>query len=285
MWMRLAVFAAGAQGLYEAAFTAGSIENKSLLVAVSLGMLAASADPIRYWPAVLAGLVSRLAPPVVSAMTSSARPLSTTFADAIWWAPLSFVLYAAYLLRVDRVRSCSREVPGVALRARTDRGTTIGQLSCTAPVLLIFLRHAGCTFCREALADIAAARKGIEASGTTIVLAHMSEPDSGREVFRKYGLDDLHQISDPCRALYRAFGLQRGGLWKLFGPKVWVRGLKAGIIRRHGIGRPMGDGFQMPGVFLIFHGQVLRTYRHQSAADRPDYVRFATEDAFSRMVS
>jgi hypothetical protein len=31
----------------------------------------------------------------------------------------------------------------------------------------------------------------------------------------------------------------------------------------------------MPGVFLLFHGTILRCYRHQSAADRPNYVRFA----------
>lgn len=38
---------------------------------------------------------------------------------------------------------------------------------------------------------------------------------------------------------------------------------KAGLLK--------GDGFQMPGVFLLYHGTVLRSYRHQSAADRPNY--------------
>jgi hypothetical protein len=28
----------------------------------------------------------------------------------------------------------------------------------------------------------------------------------------------------------------------------------------------------MPGVFLLFHGETLKSYRHQSAADRPDYL-------------
>jgi hypothetical protein len=36
---------------------------------------------------------------------------------------------------------------------------------------------------------------------------------------------------------------------------------------------------------MVFHGQVLRSYRHQSAADRPDYVRFVNEDAFTGMIS
>jgi hypothetical protein len=33
-----------------------------------------------------------------------------------------------------------------------------------------------------------------------------------------------------------------------------------------------GDGLQMPGVFLLHRGKVLREFRHESAADRPDYV-------------
>ena len=272
------VFAAGAHGLYDAAFTAGSIESKSLRIAVSLGLLAASADPVRYWPAVLAGLIARLAPQVGFALTGRSHPVSLTFADAIWWAPLSFILFAAYSARVSRIRECSPDVLSLAMRARTDRGVTLGSLSCATPVLLVFLRHSGCPFSREALADIAARRSDIEAAQTTIVLAHMGPPEKGRNLFRKHGLEDLHQISDPCRSLYRAFGLRRAGLWKLFGPKVWLRSLDACLVHRHGIGRPAGDGLQMPGMFLIFHGQVLRSYRHQSVADRPDYVRFTTED-------
>ena len=283
--MSLAVFAAGAHGLYDAVFTAGSIESKSLRVAVSLGLLAASADPVRYWPAVLAGLIARLAPQVGFALAGRTHPVSLTFADAIWWAPLSFILFAAYSVRVSRMREFSPDVLDLALRARTNRGVTLGNLSCSAPVLLIFLRHAGCPFSREALADIAARRPDIEAAQTTIVLAHMGGPEEGRKVFGNHGLDDLHQISDPCRGLYRAFGLRRGGLWKLFGPKVWLRSLEACVMHRHGFGRPTGDGLQMPGMFLIFHGQVLRSFRHQSVADRPDYVRFTTEDTFSRVVS
>jgi hypothetical protein len=38
----------------------------------------------------------------------------------------------------------------------------------------------------------------------------------------------------------------------------------------------MGDGFQMPGVFLLYHSEIIRSYRHQSAADRPDYMAIVT---------
>ncbi|MBC8166115.1 MAG: redoxin domain-containing protein [Bryobacteraceae bacterium] len=152
-------------------------------------------------------------------------------------------------------------------------------MSTAAPVLVVFLRHAGCTFCREALADLARQRPLIEAAGAKILLVHMGEVEFSREFFLRYGLADLPSISDPHRHVYRAFGLRRGDLRMLFGPKVWWRGFRAGVIEGHGIGRLIGDGFQMPGIFLVFHGQILRCYRHQSAADRPDYVRFVAPES------
>jgi hypothetical protein len=66
--------------------------------------------------------------------------------------------------------------------------------------------------------------------------------------------------------------LERGDFTQLFGPKVWLRGFKAGLLGNHGVGAPEGDVAQMPGVFLLFHGETLKSYRHQSAADRPDYL-------------
>ena len=38
---------------------------------------------------------------------------------------------------------------------RTEDGVSLADLSATAPVLLIFLRHSGCTFCRQTLSDLA----------------------------------------------------------------------------------------------------------------------------------
>ena len=140
------------------------------------------------------------------------------------------------------------------------------------------LRHAGCTFCREALADVARQRPEIESTGTRVVLIHMGSEEYATRFFTRYGLQDVTRVSDPQKHIYRAFGLTRGSLGKIFGPRVWVRGFQAGILNRHGVGRLMGDGFQMPAVYLVFHGEVLRGYRHQSVSDRPDYLALASLD-------
>ncbi len=155
---------------------------------------------------------------------------------------------------------------------RTEAGVPLVDVIFRSPVLLVFLRHGGCTFCREALSDIADTRAAIEADGTRIVLVHMGDQSEIEKVVKRYGVEQLDRVSDPGQELYRAFGLKQGGFWQLFGPKVLWRGLVAGWFRGHGVSKPIADASQMPGVFLIDRGMVISRYRHTSAADRPSYI-------------
>ena len=145
-----------------------------------------------------------------------------------------------------------------------------------SPVLLVFLRHAGCTFCREALGDLSRARPPIEAAGARIVLVHMGDAEGIERLVEKYQLSGEERICDPQQTLYAAFGLRRGKAWQLFGPRVWLRGLRAGLLRGHGIGRPAADSAQMPGLFLLDGSGIVRRFRHRSASDRPDYAALCT---------
>jgi hypothetical protein len=159
---------------------------------------------------------------------------------------------------------------------RTQDGTSLHDLTHAGPVLLVFLRHFGCTFAREAMHDLAARRIAIEAAGARLVIAHMAHPELGTSMLSRYGLKGVAHISDPDRKLYRAFDLDRGSLGQLFGPKVWIRGLSACMVTGQRLGRVVGDGMQMPGVFLLHKGRIVRSFRHRSVADRPDYVALAT---------
>jgi peroxiredoxin len=154
---------------------------------------------------------------------------------------------------------------------RTQSGERLVQLAEASPVMLVFLRHAGCTFCREALGDIARARRAIEATGTRIILVHMGDTQAIVSIVEKHGLSTLDRICDPEQQLYRAFGLKRGKLRQLLGPKVMLRGFQAAVLGRHGIGWPAADSAQMPGLFLIDGSGIIRRFRHRTAADRPDY--------------
>ena len=172
-----------------------------------------------------------------------------------------------------------RAIADLLERVVTQRGESLAAIAVSSSALLVFLRHAGCTFCREALADISKSRRQIESRGVRIVLVHMGDIRELEQLLSNHALEDLDRICDPQQELYRAFGLKRGSLAQLFGPKVWWRGFRAGVLAGHGLGIPIADASQMPGVFLLEKGIIARRFRHHSAADRPDYVTFCSKSA------
>ncbi|MEO8660292.1 MAG: peroxiredoxin-like family protein [Bryobacteraceae bacterium] len=261
-------------------------QSIGMFVAVwGIAYLSAARNPYQHWPVVLAGLLGKTIGAAGFVLAASHGRLPSVAAglaitsELIWWVPFAAILHGGHRLAMHRKRIAAPEIMRMALRARTQHQVSLDELSRLSPVLLVFLRHAGCTFCREAMSDLSRQRRAIEAAGARLVMVHMNEEPRAAQFFTRYSLADLPRVSDPRRSLYRAFGLRRGSLTEVFGPKVWWRGFQAGILRRHSIGRLEGDGFQMPGVFLIYHGEVIRSYRHQSAADRPDYVRLVTDDS------
>lgn len=90
----------------------------------------------------------------------------------------------------------------------------------------------------------------------------------------KYKVEDIPALSDPDKKLYHHFGMQRGRLTKLLGPKNWGRGLSA-VLKGHGIGRVAGDPLQMPGVMVLHNDDVLASFFHDTPSDRPDYIALA----------
>lgn len=165
--------------------------------------------------------------------------------------------------------------PNILAAVRDQNGVSLAEWNEASPVLLVFLRHAGCTFCREAMADLARDREAIESKGARIAIAHMLPEQQAKAFAAKYGLGGIPRFSDPEKALYEHFGLKRGKLGQLFGLKSFTRGFKAGIVDGHGIGTIGGDPLQMPGAFLVFRNAIVAAYRHESAADRPDYAAMA----------
>ena len=152
-------------------------------------------------------------------------------------------------------------------------GESIYDLSFQQPVMLIFLRHFGCTFCREALADIAELRAELEALGTEVVFVHMSDNETAERYFSRYKLLPTRHVSDPECRYYTDFGLTKGNFNQLFGLKSWIRGFDSTVLQLNGVGlRQIGDGFQMPGIFILRDGEVEDAYIHRVASDRPDYI-------------
>ena len=139
------------------------------------------------------------------------------------------------------------------------------------PTLVILLRSFGCTFCREAMADVAAAKASIREAGAEVAFVHGASAAEAAPWFQKFGLADVLAISDPELAHYRAFDLGRTSAVALIDPAVWVRGAACAL--SHGFGAQTPAMMrQLPGVFLVQGDRVLSAYRHRSPADRPDYL-------------
>lgn len=153
-------------------------------------------------------------------------------------------------------------------------GSPLQTLDRESPVLVVFLRSFGCTFCREAMEDVAAVKDTLRADGAAIAFVHGAPAAEASPWFAKYGLSDVLQISDPDLAHYRAFGLGRTGAGSLVSPRVWMRGAASALA--HGFGLQTPEMMrQLPGVFVIRDGEIQAEFRHSSPADRPDYVAVA----------
>jgi hypothetical protein len=141
----------------------------------------------------------------------------------------------------------------------------------TAPTLVVLLRSFGCTFCREAMADVAAAKQAIQDAGATIAFVHAESSIEAAPWFQKYGLADVMHVSDPELAHYQAFGLGRPPASAFVSPVVWARGAASALSHGFGVQTPAQLRI-MPGVFLVQHDRVIAEYRHRTPADRPDYL-------------
>ncbi len=100
----------------------------------------------------------------------------------------------------------------------------------------------------------------------------MSEPSIAEQYFEQYGLKDIEHIPDAEKRLYRAMGLKMGRFSQLYGLKVWARGYKLVKESEHNLSlNQLEDNRQMPGVFLIHKGKIVKQFIHRKISDRPDY--------------
>jgi hypothetical protein len=123
--------------------------------------------------------------------------------------------------------------------------------------------------------EIRKKRSEIAATGTQLAFVHMGTEVQAQKFFSKFALNGEPRVSDPRQTLYKTFSLRRGTFSQLFGLKVWKRGLRDRIMLTYGLGRVIGDSFQLPGIFLVHHSEVVKSFRHDSVADEVDYLAMA----------
>lgn len=157
----------------------------------------------------------------------------------------------------------------------TESGTSLLELAEASPVLLIFLRHFGCSFCRQAINDIADLREELDRRGVRPVFVHLGTPERAKPFFDYYGIGDVERVSDPEATVYQlpVFAISRiHPVLTLFQPAVWAGWLK-GAIFKHGIGAIKEDGKQMQAIFFLKGPKIVREFRYKTIADEPNYLK------------
>lgn len=104
----------------------------------------------------------------------------------------------------------------------------------------------------------------------------MSGHERNNELREAYSIGRSWWFSDPGCVLYGALKLRRGTFMQLFGPKVFLNGAMA-LLRGHGVDKLEGDGFQMPGAFVLEGDRVLRSFEYEHAASSADFEALACE--------
>lgn len=107
-----------------------------------------------------------------------------------------------------------------------------------------------------------------EFGDAVVVVVAFSAPDYVA-AYQREQLAPLVVLIDEERVAYRAYGLGRGPVWRVWGPKVWwayVRLIRQG--RR--FQRPTEDTLQLGGDFVVGRdGRVVYTFRSADPDDRP----------------
>ena len=98
----------------------------------------------------------------------------------------------------------------------------------------------------------------------------MGDVEAGERFFAQHWAEAT-AVADPELEFYRAFGLERGSLGQLFGPRVVLRGIGS-FLRGHWIGKPVGDPLVMSGTFFARDGELVWSHDPRDASEQPDFA-------------
>jgi hypothetical protein len=138
----------------------------------------------------------------------------------------------------------------------------LAQAWAVHPAVVVWLRHFGCVFCREQVAEIRGKRGEIEAFGGGIAFVGNGTPRAADWLQKRFAADST-VLTDPGLVSYKAIGA-RSGLMSTLGPNAWASGIRA---FRSGARQSTTKGhpYQQGGLVVMGPGDKL-LYQHVSRA-------------------
>jgi peroxiredoxin len=123
------------------------------------------------------------------------------------------------------------------------------------------------------VAQLSARKSDFEKAGARVVLVGMGTSAECSAFQKKFHVP-FSMISDPDRALYRQFNLQRMSPMGVFSPTLALKSI-AVMARGYSVGKPQGDVLQLAGVFVLdTNGRIIFSHRSDNPASHasPDAV-------------
>jgi hypothetical protein len=152
--------------------------------------------------------------------------------------------------------------------ADTHRGGTLAEMNRAGPLLVVFLGESESSARQDMLTHLRAVRVGLEIEGARIAVVHEEMDGDAEALLRPFGLQNVARVWDPDRWLCRVFCLRKGGPLELVGPAVWKAGLEAS--GREALMPWVGERLQMPGIFVVYHGEIVHEYSHRDKGNLPN---------------
>lgn len=147
------------------------------------------------------------------------------------------------------------------------RSVRLGQLWSDRTAVLLFVRHFGCLFCRQQIAEILPLLSRIRAAQAELFIVGNGSVEDAR-AFQHDLSTAVPILTDPTRQAYCALEMH-SGLATVLRPSVLIRSLKA---LRAGFRQSTvaGDPLQQGGVVIVAPGGTERyRYISRSAGDHP----------------
>lgn len=112
------------------------------------------------------------------------------------------------------------------------------------------------------------AKQRFDQAGARVVLVAMGSPAESNAFAREHAVP-FEMVCDPERKVYQTFDLEQMAPLGFLSPSVALKGVMA-MAKGHGIGVPVGDVRQLPGVFIIdSKGTIVFSHFAADPADHP----------------
>ena len=194
--------------------------------------------------------------------------------DLLWLVPFALVIYHIFKKwqtpEKERINP-TEPFAETLTRFRTNRGHDLASLSNEQPMLLIFLPHDASPLFLSCIEDIRQQRQDIGQKGAHLVFVRPNRSERMLSLLHKAGLAEEEYVYDADYTMYNTFNIKRATLGQIFGLQSWRQGWANNGLAHANLTELVGDGFRMPGIFLVYRGELCKSYHYDRNTDHPNY--------------